>query len=254
MVISGYTSRLRQALAVERTLSPQSDRTVAALALLSRYAESHSVTKESPPVSIAITRQAGSRGAEIADAIGARLGWPVYDHKLLSRIAKEEGLSARLLEQLDERCASWLVDVAAGFSARSRVSEGTYMKHLMELLVSLGQIGHCVIVGRGAAHVLPLETTVRVRVVAPRVLRVAQTEQRKGISRTEAENWVDQTDTDRVGFVKNHFNRDPNDPLNYDLILNSGRYTTDECARLIVEATRIREAQVKTAPVVPLTV
>jgi cytidylate kinase len=121
------------------------------------------------------------------------------------------------------------------------------MKHLLELLVSLGQIGHCVIVGRGASYVLPLKTTVRVRVVAPRPLRVAKTELRKGLSKTEAERWVDKTDADREHFVKNHFNQDPQDPLNYDLILNSGRYSTDECARLIVDATQMREAQLKAA-------
>jgi cytidylate kinase len=234
-------------------MSPGSDRVAAALALLSRYAKSHPVPKEAPPVSVAISRQAGSRGAEIAQAVGARLGWPVYDHELLTRIAQEKGLSARLLEHLDERCPGWLEEVIAGFSTRPSPTEGTYMKHLLELLVSLGHIGHCVIVGRGAGYVLPPATTVRVRVVAPRALRVAKTERRKGVSKAEAERWVDQTDADRLLFVKSHFNRDPFDPLNYDLILNSGQYGPDECARLIVEAARMREAQVKAAPAAPLT-
>jgi len=233
-------------------MSPGSDRAVAALAILSRYAESNPVSKESLPVSVAISRQAGSCGAEIADTVGARLGWPVYDQKLLARIAEEKGLNARLLAQLDERCANWLTELIAGFSMRPSPTEGTYMKHLLELLVSLGQVGHCVIVGRGAAYVLPLATTVRVRVVAPRPLRVAKTELRKALSRFEAERWVDQTDADRERFVKSHFNRDPHDPLNYDLILNSGRYSTDECARLIVDATRMREAHLKAASTLPL--
>jgi len=233
-------------------MSPGTDRTVAALAILSRYVESHPVKKESLPVSIAISRQAGSRGAEIADTVGTRLGWPVYDQKLLARIAEETGLNERLLEQLDERCANWLTELLGGFSARPSPTEGTYMKHLLQLLVSVGQIGHCVIVGRGAGYVLPLETTVRVRVVAPRPLRIAKTELRRGLSRTEAERWVDQTDADRERFIKNHFNRDPHDPLNYDLTLNSGRYSTDECARLIVDATQMREAQLKSASLLPL--
>jgi cytidylate kinase len=234
-------------------MSPASDRVVSALALLTHYAESHPVPKEAPPVSVTISRQAGSRGAEIAQAVGARLGWPVYDNELLTQIAQEKGLNKRLLERLDERCAGWLEEVIAGFSTRPGPTEGTYMKRLLELLVSLGQIGHCVIVGRGGGYVLPPATAVRVRVVAPRSLRVAKTERRKGLSRAEAERWVDQTDAERVRFVRSHFNRDSGDPLNYDLILNSGRYSTDECAELIVRATRMREAQVKGAAAAALT-
>jgi cytidylate kinase len=233
-------------------MSPTSDRLVAALSLLARYAESHPATREAP-VSVTISRQAGSRGAEIAHAVGARLGWPVYDNELLRRIAEEKGLNMRLLERMDERCASWLEEVIAGFSTKPGPTEGTYMKQLLELLVSLGQIGHCVIVGRGAGYVLPPATTVRVRVVAARGLRLAKTERRKGLSKAEAERWVDQTDADRVRFVRSHFNRDPHDPLNYDLILNSGRYGTEECADLIVHAARLREAQAKAAAAVPLT-
>ncbi len=206
-------------------MSPGSNRAVAALALFSKYVESHPAKKESPPVSVAISRQAGSRGAEIAHAVGGRLGWPVYDSQLLAQIAKEQGLNLKLLEHLDERCVGWLEEVIAGFSTEPSPTEGSYMKQLVKVLVSLGQMGHCVIVGRGAGCVLPPETTVRVHVVAPRALRVANTERRKKLSKTDAEHWVDQTDADRVRFAKSHFHRDPFDPVNYDLILNSGRCT-----------------------------
>jgi cytidylate kinase len=232
-------------------MSPASDRVVAALALLSRYADSHPALKEAPPVSITVSRQAGSRGAEIAYAVGARLGWPVYDNQLLKRIAADKGLNMRLLEQMDEHSASWLEQIVAGFSTKPGPTEETYMKQLLELVVSLGQVGHCVIVGRGAGYVLAPATTVRVRVVAPRASRVAKTQERKEMSKAEAEAWVDRTDDDRVRFVTSHFNRDPYDQLNYDLILNSGRYSTADCVELIMLATRLREAQVKPAKAAP---
>jgi cytidylate kinase len=226
-------------------MSPNSDRVVAALALLSQYADSHPALKEAPPVSVTISRQAGSCGAEIAYAVGARLRWPVYDNQLLTRIAAEKGLNLKLLEQMDENSASWLEQVVAGFSTKTGPTEGTYLKQLLELLVSLGQVGHCVIVGRGGGYVLPPATAVRVRVVAPRAMRVGKIQERRGLSKADAEQWVDRTDNDRVRFVTSHFNRDPFDPLNYDLILNSGRYTPDECVELIVLATRLREAHMK---------
>ena len=37
--------------------------------------------------------------------------------------------------------------------------------------------------------------------------------------------------------------KDPTDPAGYDLILNSGRFTVDECADLIIEGLRRLQAQ-----------
>lgn len=224
-----------------------SDQIVAALAHLSGYNESHHVNKEEEPrVTIAISRQAGSRGPQIAQAAGARLGWPVYDHELLTRIAEEKGLSRRLLEHLDERRVHWLEQIIAGLSTKTTSpTEGTYLKQLLELVVTLGQVGHCIIVGRGAAYVLPAATTVRVHVVAAHALRVSNVERSQGVSRAEAERWVDKTDAERESFVRSHFHHDFRDLLNHDLVLNAGRYGIDDCADMIVLATRLREAQVK---------
>ncbi len=229
-------------------MSLTSDRVVEALARLHRYVESHPTPEQTPPLTIAISRQAGSRGAEIAQAVGARLGWPVYDRELLTHIAQEKRFNERLLDHLDERCTNWLEEIIAGFSTQYHSpTDWTYLKQLLRLLVSLRQVGHCVIVGRGAGHVLPASTTLHVRVIAPRALRVSKTEKQKGLSKAAAERWIDQTDNDRTHFVKHRFNMDPDDPLNYDLILNSGRYSTEECAELIVQAARVKDAQPKPA-------
>jgi cytidylate kinase len=222
-----------------------SDSVVAALAHLHQYTEKRTEPKQVPPITIAISRQAGSRGADIARAVGARLGWPVYDHELLSRIAAEKGLNERLLHSFDERCPHWLQDILDGFSTEYRPTEHTYLKQLVKLVASLGEVGHCVIVGRGAGHVLPAETTLRVRVVAPRAMRVAKTEKWLGVQRAEAERWVDRTDAERTRFIVEHFNKNPDDALLYDVILNSGRYSLEECTDLIVQAAKYLESHVK---------
>ena len=98
--------------------------------------------------------------------MGGQLGWPVYDHELLDCIAEEKGLTARLLEHMDERLVGWLEESVRAFCTQEGSQEGVYLKALLELLASLGKAGRCVIVGRGAAQVLPAETTLRVRVIA----------------------------------------------------------------------------------------
>jgi hypothetical protein len=134
-----------------------SDRVVETLARLNHFVDEHRSRVKAgttPPLTIAVNRQAGSRGADIARLAGARLGWPVYDHELLERIAAEKGLHARLVEQLDERRLSWVEGIIVAYaSAGGR--EGAYLQALLQLFGSLGKMGHCIIVGRGAAHALP---------------------------------------------------------------------------------------------------
>jgi cytidylate kinase len=224
-------------------MSSASDHVVAALARLHSYASGRQ-TEGLVPLTVAISRQAGAGGASIARAAGTLLGWPVYDHELLTLIAKEKGLEAQLLQQFDERDVSWLEEMAASFTSQSSSLEGVYLKHLLILVHSLAKVGHCVIVGRGAPHLLPAATTLRVRVIAPRAMRVVNTEKRMGVSTTEAQRWVDKTDMERERFVRHHFQKDPSDPLSYDLMLNSGRYSVGECAALVVQAARLLEGQI----------
>jgi cytidylate kinase len=195
-----------------------------------------------PTVTIALSREAGSGGAAIARDVGRLLDWPVYDNELLARIAEEKGLSARMLEHLDERYVSWLEQALHSF-ARTGPLAGRYLTGLLQVLAALSKTGRCVIVGRGAAHVLPPETTFSVRVVAPRPWRVAQVQKSRGLSAAEAERWVSDTERERLAFVKGHFRADPDDPALYDLVINGQRVPPAETAALIVQAVHAFEAR-----------
>ncbi len=192
---------------------------------------------ETQPFTIAISRDCGANGHLIARAVGARLNWPVYDQELLRRVADDMGLRARMLESLDEKRTNWLQESLAGFiTSAPTVDSSAYVHHLVETLFSLAAHGECVILGRGAAQVLPAMTTLRVRLVGPLKDRIATIQKRLGVRREEAARRIAQTDHDRTQFVVSHFDKDPADPCNYDLVLNSARLGVEACAELIVEA------------------
>jgi cytidylate kinase len=90
----------------------------------------------------------------------------------------------------------------------------------------------------------PAATTLRVRLVGPVADRVEAIRQRFGISQGEAAAWVERTDAERNRFVRDHFQADPSDPRRYDLVLNSSRFSTEECADLIGQALRRLQARV----------
>jgi cytidylate kinase len=194
-------------------------------------------------VTIALSREAGSHGAEVARAAGALLDWPVYDGELLRMIAEKYGLTHWAASSLDEHYVGWLESLARGIGSYDRSQAGTYLRGLRELLDALGRMGRCVIVGRGAAHTLPRETTVSVRVVGPLKWRVAQAQKQGGLSVKEAEQLVDKLDSERKTFVKKYFGADLDDPALYDLVLNSERLGTDGCAEIVAHKARTLEAQ-----------
>jgi cytidylate kinase len=189
-------------------------------------------------LTIALTREAGTPGTSVAEEVGRRLGWAVYDHELLRRIAEEMGLRVSLLESIEGRRPNWLTEAFQMATEVPAVSENRYARHLVETVLSLGVHGQCVIVGRGAAQILPVETTLRVRLVAPREDRILAAGRRLGLSADEAARWVAETDRERARFIREHFLRDPGDAHQYDLLLNTSRWSVAECAELIEQALR----------------
>ena len=78
---------------------------------------------------------------------------------------------------------------------------------------------------------LPVDTTLRVRVVASRQDRIALIGRESGLNPTEADRYVESTDLERIRFIKQHFRKDLTDPLLYDLVLNASRFSVEEWRR-----------------------
>ena len=96
------------------------------------------------------------------------------------------------------------------------------------------------ILGRGSQFILPPERALRVLVVAPKAERVERVRKRHSISVGEAEELVRQSDADRRHFLTYHFHREPDDPNDYDLCVNTGLYSLDAAASLLIAAYRAR--------------
>ena len=196
-----------------------------------------------PEITVAISRQAGALGTSIASEVGRRLSWPVYDHALLERMAESMNVAVDLIESIDERHVHWLVERMEAFSAVPYVSENAYVRRLIETVLSLGAKGHCIIVGRGSAHVLPPTTTLRVRLVAEFDDRVRAIMHELGLTSTEATRRAKALDRERTSFLKDHFHIDPNNPENYDLLLNTSLLPPAGCAEIIQTAVNVREKE-----------
>jgi cytidylate kinase len=195
------------------------------------------------PFTIAISRQAGALGTTVANAMGQRLGWPVYDQNIVEQIAEKIKKPTFYLREIDERPVTWMEDSLSWFFTKYHASRTAYMKYLVGAVRGLGEIGRCVIVGRAAPFILPPESTMRVRLVAPLADRTKVIAAQRGLSDKEAAHWVAKTDRDREEFVRAHVGLEPTDPAHYDLVLNTGRLSVEECVRIVEEALHTMESR-----------
>lgn len=185
---------------------------------------------------LALSREEGAGGSEIAELIGKELGWDVLDRNLLDRVAERYHLSRPMLELVDETRSNWVHDVLGTWMDRQVVPAEKYVIHLTHVVLSAARRDNVVLVGRGAQFLLPREKGLAVRLIAPRKFRVRQVMQRDGLDEAGACRLIEERDRGRREFVQRFFRRDIDDAHLYDAVLNVERFGLEATARYILAA------------------
>lgn len=183
---------------------------------------------------VAISRETGANGGELANLVAQKLGWKTLDRELLDYMAERYNVSRITLEFVDETVASWFHEMFGKWLDERMVSQAEYVHRLGRLVLLAAQHESTVFVGRAVQFMLPNESGVAVRVVAPKKQRVERIIQVRQCNRHEAEQYVDDTDRGREQFVERYFHHDAADPHLYDLVINLQNTTLHDAADLIV--------------------
>lgn len=199
------------------------------------------LTEHPRGLTIAISREAGARGGSIARRVGRLLGWQVYGQDTLALLARDDNARQELLADTPPAAVAW--------AAREAATAAGETGELVKLVFALAARGEVVIVGRGAGFLLPADSTLNVRVIAPHAERVAYLAQWLRLSAEEAAAELAARDRVRAALHAAVTGRAANDPTQYDLVLNSGRLGEAGCAELIVQA--IKTKQLVDHPEVP---
>ena len=189
---------------------------------------------------VTISREAGSGGSEIARRLGERIGWSVLDRELVNELAQRLELEPRLLELMDETRVGWFSETLLNLFNSRLVLQDSYVSMLSRVIALAAFEGQVIIVGRGANLVLPPDSGLRVRVVAPRGLRQAALAESERLDLKAAGIQLENTDKSRADFVRRHFRSDPRDATYYDLVIDSASFGLDGCTDLICRAIEIR--------------
>jgi cytidylate kinase len=185
---------------------------------------------------ICISREAGSGGGAIARLLGQRLGWKVFDHELLEAIAHRMELPIDDVRTFDELAPSVIQDWLLPLREEHYAPQEAYLDHLAKLIEAIGRAGQSVLVGRGAGFLLPRETTLSVRIIAPLRVRSLRLAERMGVSVRTARRAAKDLDARRAAFDRTMHRMNSNDPHNYDIVLDSNSLGLEIAAEVIFRA------------------
>lgn len=207
----------------------------------------HETEKVPPKPVIAISRDHGALGRQIANALSQRLDVPVYDWEILDRVAERLNTDAHTLKMLDESVARardmWLMRLFTGID----LSEDAYRLHLVNVILSLARVGG-IILGRGANVVLSTSCALRVRIIASPDVCAERVATRYNIPLDEAREQIKRINHNRGRFVWEMFHSRNSDATNFDLVVNTDRFeATDEVVDMLLAAyngiAKVRERQ-----------
>jgi len=185
---------------------------------------------------VAVSRWAGAYGDEVASRVAAWLDYGLFGAESIDRLAAEPQLYARLLEGLDAaQHASIDARVATVMASAPAAPAG-----LVRVVATLGERGMAVVLGRGAASILPSARALRVLVVAPVAVRAERTAQAQRIPIAEAAACVTSADGARRAALHERFGIAAEDLTHYDLVLNTESLSIEAAAALAVDALRRR--------------
>src|SRR4051812_29780643 len=101
-------------------------------------------------LTIAVSREAGSRGGTIARRVGRKLGWQVYNQELLEYIAQEGAFSEGVVTNLSADASRWAEEHLQRLRREGKMSELPSLVDLARILLALSTQGEVVLLGRGA--------------------------------------------------------------------------------------------------------
>jgi len=212
-------------------------------ALLKATAMDRGRHKEIPPQPvIAISRDYGALGDEIAAAVAQKLDIPLYDREILDKVAERIDADPDDLKMLDESVARardmWLVRLFTG----KDLSEDTYRNHLVNVILGLSHVGG-VILGRGSNVILSTSCALRVRITGSLEVCAKRVAAAENLSLEEAERRISEVNQARGRFVWEMFHRRTADASNFDLVINTDRLNQiDHVVTMLTSAYRAIEA------------
>jgi cytidylate kinase len=187
---------------------------------------------------IAMTREIGSHGSEVAAGVAAELGLEIINSEIVvPHIAGSLGLEHSSVQRY--------VDGKATLFDRWQIDTRKLSQYTLDHILNLALKDNVLIRGWGAAALFQgIHGVICVRVCAPMALRVRIMMERLSVKDANAiQQEIERFDAGHSRATRAAFNFDWNDALLYHIVLNSARVTVDNCVKTICQLTERQSSQ-----------
>lgn len=195
---------------------------------------------------IAMTREIGSLGNDVAEALAAKLGL---------QIVRSEAVAEIVAERLGVDAAAVLryVEGTASLAERWRIDRRRLFHYVAEEILRIAQQGNVLLKGWGAATLLrDMPQVICVRVVASNEFRVRVLMKRFGTADADAVRaQIERQDAARARTMRALFGAENEDEGLYQVVLNTERLSIEDCVKAVADLAQTRRlrdgAAVRTA-------
>jgi cytidylate kinase len=163
---------------------------------------------------VAISREMGSGGYEVAAAVAKALGFEYMDREILLLAAREHAVpEEKIADVADRHLSLW---------ERFDEEKRRYLTFIEAAYYSFAEKGNLVTAGRGGPFFLrDVSHALRVRIMAPFEVRVRRVMGREKLAHKAATAKVRDYDREMAGRIDYLFGLDWTLPENYDLVINT---------------------------------
>ena len=204
---------------------------------------------EKPKFVIAINREFGSGGREIAYKLGELLGVNVYDKAILDTLTSKFNLTVDEMRRIKATKPNWWNDFCRFYQQFGAAGRGGYTQeedrevtsqqiYLAEsqILRELAEQESCVIIGRTGFHIFRNHPyAMRIFFIADRKARVKRIMEKYALDEDAANMRIDKIDDARDTSTKTIAGVSRYDARNYDFVFNVTQFSTDLVAQFLAD-------------------
>jgi cytidylate kinase len=179
---------------------------------------------------VAMTREIGSHGSEVAAGVAAALGLEIINSEIVvPHVAETLGVEQSAVRRY--------LDGKASLFDRWQIDTRKLSQHTLDQILNLALKDNVLIRGWGAAALFQgIRGVICVRVCAPMALRVRVMIDRLGVKDAEAiQQEIEGFDAGHSRAMRAAFNFDWNDALIYHMVLNTARMPVDACVKAVCQ-------------------
>ena len=192
---------------------------------------------------VTITRTCGSGGSSIANLVAKDLNIKVYDKELLRLASYDSGINERLFAQVDEDTKkSILYKISKKVyngelippESNDFTSNDNLFNYQAKVLKELAKESSYIVIGRGADYILRNnDKIIKIYIYALEDECISREMKRVGSGKKETTGWINKTNIYRGIYYRYHTGRKWKDVENYDLVLNTSKFSYEKCAEII---------------------